>query len=67
MSHYSSLVSGLGDSGNTKDVNSPYDGSLIGTVSTVDPLGADIALETAYAIYRDRSRWLPKVKRIEIL
>ncbi len=67
MSHYSSLVANLKDSGNTKNVTSPYDDSIIGTVSTVDTDGAKLALETAYSIYRDRSKWLSKAKRIEIL
>ncbi|MBX2809932.1 MAG: aldehyde dehydrogenase family protein [Cellvibrionaceae bacterium] len=65
--HYSSLVAGLADSGNTKTVVSPYDGALIGTVSTVDEAGAMHALDTAYSIYRDRSRWLSAPQRIEIL
>lgn len=65
--HYPSLVAGIEDSGHIKEVTSPYDGSVIGTVSTVDPLGAKRALETAYSIYRDRSLWLSKVTRIEIL
>jgi len=65
--HYPSLIAGLDDSGNHKDITSPYDGAIIGTVSTVDPLGAKRAIETAYEIYRDRSRWLSKVKRIDIL
>ena len=65
--HYPSLVAGLDDSGNHKDVTSPYDGSTIGTVSTVDAAGVDTALSQAYSIYRDRKRWLPAPKRIEIL
>ena len=65
--HYSSLVAGLNDSGNSKSVSSPFDGSLIGTISTVDEQGAKQALTTAYNIYRDRSAWLPKAKRIDIL
>lgn len=65
--HYPSLVVGLKDLGNHKDVTSPYDGSLIGTVSAVDIIGVDQALTAAYEIYRDRKRWLPKTKRIEIL
>jgi acyl-CoA reductase-like NAD-dependent aldehyde dehydrogenase len=65
--HYPSLVAGLADSGNHKEITSPYDNSFIGTVSSVDRAGVNKALETAYAIYRDRSRWLPAPKRIEIL
>ena len=65
--HYSSLIAGVEDSGNHKEITSPFDGSVIGTVSTVDVLGAKRALKTAYEIYRDRSQWLSKVKRIAIL
>ncbi len=65
--HFSSLVAGVKDSGNIKEVTSPYDDSVIGTVSTVDGVTVDLALKTAYGIYRDRSQWLSKVKRIEIL
>lgn len=66
-SHFSSLVAGLGDSGQHLDVKSPFSNDTIGTVSTVDLNGTAHALETAYNIYRDRKRWLSKVKRIEIL
>ena len=65
--HYPSLVAGLDDSGNHKEVTSPYDGSLIGTVSSVDEAGVEAALTTAYSIYRDRKRWLPGPTRIAIL
>ena len=65
--HYPSLVAGLGDSGNHKAVTSPYDGSVIGTVSSVDQAGIATALATAYAIYRDRKRWLTPPRRIDIL
>lgn len=67
LNHYPSLVAGLNDSGNHKDVSSPYDDSVIGTVSTVNQKGVEKAIKTAYAIYRDRKRWLPAPKRIEIL
>ncbi len=65
--HFTSLVAGVEDSGNKIDVTSPYDGSVIATVSTVDGVIANRALATAYDIYSDRSKWLSKVKRIEIL
>lgn len=65
--HYPSLVVELDDSGNHRTITSPYDGSVIGTVSTVDITGVEKALRTAYAIYRDRQRWLPAPERIKIL
>ena len=65
--HYPSLVAGLTDSSNKKTITSPYDESVIGTVSTVDVTGVEHAMSTAYSIYRNRKRWLPVSKRIEIL
>jgi acyl-CoA reductase-like NAD-dependent aldehyde dehydrogenase len=65
--HYPSLVVGWNDSGHHRTITSPYDGSTIGTVSMVDISGVDKAMDTAYAIYRDRKRWLSASKRIEIL
>ena len=65
--HYPSLVVGLNDQGNHKTITSPYDDSVIGTVSAVSIIGVDKALTAAYDIYRDRSRWLPGPKRIAIL
>ena len=65
--HHPSLVAGLADSGHHKNVTSPYSDEVIGSVSTVDKAGVQQALATAYAIYRDRSRWLPAPKRMEIL
>jgi acyl-CoA reductase-like NAD-dependent aldehyde dehydrogenase len=51
----------------TKQVHAPYDGSVVGTVNVSDREGAERALATAYALYRDRSKWLAPAKRIEIL
>lgn len=51
----------------TKQVRAPFDGSIVGTVDVTDRDGVERALATAYALYRDRSTWLPPAKRIEIL
>lgn len=51
----------------TKQVRAPYDGAVIGTVDVTDREGVERALATAYALYRDRSTWLPPARRIEIL
>ncbi len=48
-------------------VTSPWDLSAIGEVPTIDARGAEIALQTAYSIYRDRSQWLAPESRIQIL
>ncbi len=48
-------------------VNSPWDLSQIGEVPMIDGKGAEQALANAYAIYRDRKRWLPPQQRMQIL
>jgi len=65
--HFPSLIADHKDSGNTREVRSPYDDALVGSVATVDITGVEKAMENAYAIYRDRKRWLAAPKRIEIL
>jgi acyl-CoA reductase-like NAD-dependent aldehyde dehydrogenase len=48
-------------------VSSPWDLSDIGMVPTIDTRGADIAMTTAQAVFRDKSRWLKPEQRIQIL
>ena len=48
-------------------VKAPYDGETIGSVATTDVTGIEAALATAYALHRDRSKWLTKSRRIDIL
>lgn len=48
-------------------VTAPWDFAEIGEVPTIDASGAETALATAHAIFRDRSRWLPPEKRIEVI
>jgi acyl-CoA reductase-like NAD-dependent aldehyde dehydrogenase len=61
------MVPGAAASGATREVRSPYDGALLGTVELADAATVETALATAYALFRDRSRWLAPAKRIEIL
>ncbi len=49
------------------DIVSPFDGSRIGTVDTVDAAAVDQALAVAEALYRDRANWLGADQRIAIL
>jgi len=49
------------------DVMSPYDGALLASVPTGGKAHAKAALETAYALFRDRDRWLSIPQRIGIL
>ena len=48
-------------------VTAPYNGDTIGSVPTTDATGIETALANAHALYRNRRKWLPKSKRIEIL
>jgi acyl-CoA reductase-like NAD-dependent aldehyde dehydrogenase len=51
----------------SRPVHAPYDGTVAGTVDYTDRDGMERALATAYALYRDRSKWLAPARRIEIL
>jgi len=53
--------------GPSLEVRSPYDSSLIATLQASDASQVEAALARAYAIYRDRKRWLPVAQRLEIL
>lgn len=48
-------------------VTSPWDLSDIGMVPTIDSNGADIAMQTAHTVFRDKSRWLKPEQRMQIL
>ncbi len=48
-------------------VTSPWSGKIIGSVPQLSSDGIQHALELAYSIFRDRSRWLPVAKRMDIL
>lgn len=49
------------------EVTAPFDGEPIATVETADRAAVERALETAYALFRDRDRWLKMYERIEVL
>ncbi|MEO1204284.1 MAG: aldehyde dehydrogenase family protein, partial [Pseudomonadota bacterium] len=48
-------------------VTSPYDGRELDRLATADQGHVDDALTAAYALYRDRSRWLSIPERVDIL
>ena len=48
-------------------VSSPWDLSDIGMVPTISSKGADIAMQTAHSVFRDKSRWLKPEQRMQIL
>ena len=48
-------------------VNAPFDGEVLGELETTNETGIESALAGAHALFQDRSKWLTKAKRIEIL
>jgi acyl-CoA reductase-like NAD-dependent aldehyde dehydrogenase len=68
LPHFPLMIAGLSKSGaDTAEVYSPYNDQLIGTVDQADKADIDLALDTAYGLFRDRSKWLSTVERITIL
>ena len=51
----------------TLKIYSPYDKSLIKEIKMNSDAEVENALEIAYDIFTDRSKWLPAYKRVEIL
>ena len=49
------------------DVNSPFDGSLLATVDTSGAQHVEVALDTAYRLFRERGGWLSIPDRVAIL
>ncbi|HIO91862.1 MAG TPA: aldehyde dehydrogenase family protein [Leucothrix mucor] len=48
-------------------VTSPYDGSNVGSVETIDLAGVDQALKNATALFDNKDNWLSAEKRITVL
>lgn len=65
--HFPLMVPGGATGAAPLQIHAPYDGELIATADTGGPAAVEQALGTAYALFRDRSAWLPPPRRIEIL
>ena len=65
--HFPLMVPGATPDKQHAEVRSPYDGSVIGTVERVDLTGVQMALETAYNLFRNPDAWLSGGERIAIL
>ncbi|MGI9303696.1 MAG: aldehyde dehydrogenase family protein [Gammaproteobacteria bacterium] len=65
--HFALLVPGAKDAGRKIDVSAPWDGAPIAQLAAIDHAGVEQALQTAYAIFRDKDRWLPPAARIDVL
>ena len=48
-------------------VISPFDGSTVGSAGIANKEDVEVALSTAFQLYRDRSQWLSGAERIQIL
>ena len=64
---YKSMIAGERNKAGTEEVLAAYDLSPIAVMETSGEAEVEQALATAYALYRDRSKWLPVHRRIEIL
>ena len=51
----------------TLAVHSPYNGAVVGHVAVSTGADVEHALSIAHGLFRDRSQWLSKPRRIEIL
>ena len=49
------------------EVTAPFDGAVIARLPRMDAAQIEVALASAYALYRNRDAWLPRTQRIEIL
>jgi acyl-CoA reductase-like NAD-dependent aldehyde dehydrogenase len=61
------LIPGADTDDGVVEVHAPFDNSLIAEIRAADEAAVGKALETAYALYRNRDAWLHPSKRIEIL
>lgn len=67
MLHYHLQVPHAVHSGEVLEVQSPYDGKIVGNVDVLDAEGAEQALNNAQQRFAEREAWLSAEKRIAIL
>ena len=67
MNHYPLLVANPTPAEGHIEVVSPFDLSTIANVDYANSAQIEQALQTAYSIYRDRSKWLSVKQRVDIL
>lgn len=65
--HYSVKVPGANAADKVLSVTSPYDGTVIGSVETINQAGAEQALVNAYQLFTHKNLWLSADQRIQIL
>lgn len=67
MKHYPLMVAGAFASGKTLEVKAPYDGAVIATVDLSGEATVELALTTAYRLFRNKNARLPLQDRLAIL
>ncbi|WP_416898144.1 MAG: aldehyde dehydrogenase family protein [Minwuia sp.] len=67
LPHIPLLVPGVETSASPVTVSAPWDLSPIATVARADSATVEKALSNAYALYRNRDKWLPMRERVQIL
>ncbi|MBT3196216.1 MAG: aldehyde dehydrogenase family protein [Gammaproteobacteria bacterium] len=67
MNHFKTMIVGEAPTAGQIEVTAPFDQSPIATIETSDEEAVNVALESAYTLFRDRSQWLPIRQRIAIL
>lgn len=66
MQHFPLMIPGAKGDG-VLEISAPFDGSVIATAECASLNDAELALKTAYKLYRNRKSILPADKRIDIL
>jgi acyl-CoA reductase-like NAD-dependent aldehyde dehydrogenase len=67
MEHFPLMVPNAPPAGKPVEVRGAFDQQPFAAVDTGGEAVAEKALSAAYALFRDRDRWLPLPKRIEVL
>lgn len=67
MNHYPLMVPGATPAQKKAEIRSPNDMRVFATADTGGPDAVEKALATAYALFRNRDKWLPLPKRIDVL
>jgi len=66
MNNFKNKIENVTETGR-KQVTSPWDFSVVGSVPQIDSKGAEQVLSNAHAIFSDKSQWLKPEQRIAIL
>jgi len=67
MLKFLNAVPNSSSTGEFASVYNPFSGGEIGQIEIANMENVEVALSTAYGIYRDRKKWLPAPERIKIL